>query len=428
MYNIASLQTGLAGLIGVRAANPTIAEIPSMDTAITASSSGQYWDDFHPLLSTDLLYFCSPNFEAENYSAWSAVVTYPANARVIHNDIAWQSKAALNINHVPPDPAWWKTLYSVWLQERINSSIGNLFHKVAVNKKLNLSTKSLLEDIQLFIGAGRISDQITKAGRLVGLKIRPKMINNIAVALKYVGVQFSVADSFNLYLWHSSREDAVATIAVTTTTNNKFEWKALTSSFVLDYVNFANNIDAGGDWYLGYFEDEIAGFAINKAYDFDEPPCSGCPGTGEDLRRYNLWNKYVDIVPFAFSAADLNGIKLPDIEKTGYTYSTNYGLNLSLNVAPDLTALVLQNTSMLVYPLGMQFAHDIIEWMVFNPPRRVNAPQINANKGAADYALNSETGIKVELKRATDALSEDLSKISTVLSDNRPSRVRYGSI
>ena len=428
MFNISLLQTGLAGLIGARSQYDSSSIVPTLDAALTASSSGQYWDDFHPALSTDLLFHCSPNFESEGYAAWAAGTTYIVGSRVVSGNIAYQSKAINNLNHVPPNGTWWSPMFSVWMQERINASIAKLFHTVAVNKKLNLSTKSILEDVQLFTGPGRTAETIQKSGRMVGLRISPKQINNISVVLKYVGLQFSVAGTFTLYLYHSSRQDAVATISVTTTTNNKFEWKLLTSAFTLDYVNFTNNIDAGGDWYLAYFEDDLPGYAVNKSYDFEDGPCSGCPGSRLERVRYNLWNKYVEIMPFTFEAADLNGIKLPDIDKMGYAYGTNYGLNLSLNVIPDVTALILQNTAPLVYPLGLQFVNDMIEYTMFNPSVRVNAPQINAAKSGLDYSLNSETGIKVELNKAIAALAEDFSKLSVVLADNKPSKVSYGSI
>lgn len=434
MYSISSLQTGLTGLIGCR--NTKTIDIPAIDSSLTASSSGQYWDDVHPLLDTENLFYCAPNFEAENYGTWDAAVSYSLGTRKIYSGVAYQCiVAASTIGTLPSALTQWKTVFSTWIGERINSSIGNLFNRLAVEKKLNLSTKSIFDNLQLFTGPGRLQDTITNSGRMVGMRIHPKMINNIRVTLDKIGVQFSdIQAGFNIYLYHSSRKAAVAFMAITTTVAYRFEWKALTAgSFDLDFVNFTQNIDSGGYWYIAYFEDDITGSSINKKYDFEYGPCNTCANTQDEFRIYNLWNRYVDIEPFYVSAGNLDGANLPDIEKMAFTPTTNYGLNLSMTVKPDVTELVLLQKDQIVYPLSMQFAYDMLSWMLFNPPVRVNPPAVNTRMTSQqlyyerDGDANTD-GFKQKLTRAISALAEDLSRLSTALPDNKPSRVRYGSI
>lgn len=431
MYTLSTIQTALAGWIGIRDTKTT--DIPAIDSSLTTAASGNYYDDFHPLLNTDTLYKCAPNFEAESYVPWSSATTYTTGQRVMYNGIAWQSKADANLNHTPVAGSWWKTVFSTWLGEKINSSIANLLNKLVTEKKLNLSTKALLENVQLFTGPGNYADTITNSGRMVGLQIDLKKINNIKVVLNYLGVQFSaIQTGFNIYLYHSSRKEAVASMSVTTTTAYKFEWKALTSgSFDLDFVNFANNIDSGGSWFIAYFEDDIAGSAINKKYDFEYGPCSGCSSAADDVRIYNLWNKYVDIQPFYFLSTNLDGANLPDLDNIKYTPTTNYGLNLSLSVVPALTEIISLNKQLLTYPLGLQFAYDMISWMLFNPTVRINPERINASQQVMMYERDGDAnteGLKQRLAKAITALAEDLSKLSTVLADNKPSPVRYKSM
>lgn len=433
MYNISLLQTGLAGLIGFR--DSKAADIDALDSTLTTSSSGSYLDDICPLMHTDLLTKTAPNFAAENYGVWSNAVSYPIGTRKIYSNIAYQCTkvGGSTIGTLPSLLTEWKTVFSAWLSEKYNASVANLFNRLAVEKKLNLSTKSLFEDVQLFTGAGRLQDTITNSGKMVGFQIDPKKINNIKAVLNYVGLQFSdVQPGFTIYLYHSSRKGAVASLAVSTTTAYKFEWKALTAgSFDLNFVDFTNNIDSGGHWYISYFEDDITGNSINKSFDFEEGPCSGCSNTRDEYRVYNLWNKYVDIMPFYFNAADLDGVNLPDISKIQHTSTTNYGLNLSLSVVPDVTALVLQQKSIITYPLALQIAYDLMSWMIYNPTLRINPEQINANTQAILYERDGDAnldGIKQRLDKAVTALAEDLSKLSTALPDNKPSRVRYGAI
>ena len=432
MYNISTLQTALTGWIGVRDTKAT--DIPAIDATLAATSSGSYFDDFHPLCNTDTLYRCSPNFDAENYGTWSNAVSYALGTRKIYSNIPYQcTVAASTIGVLPSALTEWKTVFSAWIGEKINASVANLFNRLAAEKKLNLSTKSIFENLQLFTGPGNARDTITNAGRMVGLEISPKKINNITAVLNYLGVQFdSIQTGFNIYLYHSSRKGAVASMAITTTTANKFEWKSLTSgSFDLDFVDFTNNIDSGGKWYLAYFEDDIVGNAIDKKYDFEDGPCSGCANMKDEVRIYNLWNRYVDIIPFYFDATDLDGVNLPDIGNIRYTSTTNYGLNLSLTVKPDVTELITQNRYLVTYPLGLQFAYDMLSWMLFNPTMRVNPERVNASQQAMLYERDGDAnteGLKQQLAKAISALAEDLSKLSTALPDNKPSKIRYGAI
>jgi hypothetical protein len=433
MYSISALQTGLAGLIGVRDTKTT--DIPAISTVLTATSSGTYWDDYHPLLNTDTLFFSAPNFEAEAYGTWSNAVSYALGVRKIYLTNAYECTAVAGstIGVLPSALTEWKTVFNAWLGEKINSSIANLFNRLATEKKLNLSTKSLFEDVQLFTGAGRLQDTITNSGRLVGLQIDPKKINNIKVVLNNLGVQFAdIQAGFTIYLFHSSRKAAVATMNVTTTVGYRFEWKTLTAgSFDLDFVNFAGNIDSGGHWYIGYFESTITGNAINKSYDFEDGPCSGCSNTQHEVKNYNLWNKYVDVMPFFFKSTDLSGVELPDISKIQYAPTTNFGLNLSMSVMPSVTELILKQKSSIAYPLGLQFANDMLGWMAFNPPLRNNAVRSNASQQAILYERDGDAnteGLKQRLAKAVTALAEDLSRLSTALPDNKPSPYRYGAI
>jgi hypothetical protein len=384
MFNIASLKTALAGYIGFRQFDDT--SIGSVATALRSTVSGQYFSDFHPLLRTDNLYWSSPE----------------------------------DIN------------FNTWLQERVDVSVANLFSKLATDKKISGSTKSIFDNLQLFTGAGPLSDTITKTGRLVGLAITPRNVNNIQIILDQIGFQFSSAQTgLNVYLWHSSRVATVDSYKVTTSTANMFVWKP--AGFILDYVNYANNIDAGGTWFVGYFENDITGNAILKKYDFYNGPCTSCFNTADNRNRYNLWSKYVQIVPFSVQSSALSGGNLPSMDDMVYDETNNFGLNLSLSVRPDVTEIITNNLSLIAYPLGMQFASDMLNWMLINPSTRVNAPRINASQSILAYELSGDKtsnkqGLFADTQRAINALAEDLSNISAALPKNKPTGIRIGAI
>lgn len=430
MVNISTIKTALTGLIGFR--DSADAVISRIDTDLKASSSGQYFDDFHSLLHTDNLYYCSPNWEAMNYSAYSTA-TYNTGDKVISSNVAWQSKEDANQGNTPAVGDHWETCFSAWLRERSEASMAKLFNTLTTNKKLSGSTKAIYENKLLFEGDGKLSDTITKSGRLVGLSINPRRINNIQVIVKQLGLQLTVAQTnLPIYLWHSSRKEYVTRQLVTTTGTNRFNWQAMTN-FVLDFVNYTNDIDSGGTWFIGYFESDLAGSAVNKAYDFYAGPCVGCSGSQGNVTLYNLWSKYSDIMPFYVTSGNLSGTNLPALENIEYDETTNFGINLSLTVKPDITEIVTNNTSLITYPLGLQFANDMLEWMYFNPATRVNPSRVNASMQAIMFELTgskdtSYAGIRKKLDDAIEGLAIDLSNLSAALPSNRPSGIQTGCI
>lgn len=380
MFNIATLKTALSGYIGFRY---PVDDAVTIATALRTSVSGQYWDDFHPLLNPDTIFSTAPQ---------------------------WAN-------------------FSTWLGQKIDSSISLLFNRLATNKKLQGSTKSLFDNKQLFTGVGKITDQVAKSSRLVGLAISPKIINNIQVTINQIGLQLTSAQpGLPIYLWHSSRVVTVDSQVLVTSGTNYFDWQSL--NWNLDYVNYANDIDSGGRWYIGYYEADLTGNAIRKTYDFYAGPCVTCRGTEIDRTIYDLWSRYVNVMPFYVEAGKFTGQNLPSVENMIFDETNNFGLNLALTVKPEMTELITSNLQLITYPLGLQFANDMLEWMLFNPGTRINPQQENARSAIA-YALDgseNKKGIREDLKSAIDALAVDLSGVSAALPQNRPSGISIGVI
>ena len=422
MFRIDALKTALTGLIGFR--DSVDATYPPIDTDIIASSSGAYFNDFHPLLTTEVMEAVAPQFKG--YAAYSASATYAEDVRVMVDDIAWQSKVAGNTNHTPAVGAYWETMFSAWLREKVDASVASLFNRLATEKKINISTKAIFENKQLFLGAGDMGDTITPTGRFVGMAIQPKNINNIRITIDRIGLQFTqVQTNLYIYLYNSQSNTFITRQAVSTTTANKFDWIALTG-FDIDFVNYDADIDSGSVWYIGYFEDDIAGNAINKAYSWAAGPCGTCMGQLPEYNLWNLWSKYYSVRPVQFTT--LSATALPD---TVAYPMLSFGMNLAMTAKPDVTDILTTNKSIFTYPLGLQFAVDMLNWIAYNPPRRTNQLQGNIQAGVIQYDINGENGqggLKKELAQAIKALDFDFSNLSTALPSQKPGPIRYSAI
>jgi len=428
MFNKATVKTGLFGQLGFR--NTDNPDYKILASTLSASVTGCYFDDYHPLVTFENIYSMAPNYDGFNYSAFSLTAAYATGDFAKSVGISYEAAMTIPTGKTPASyigpssTAYWKLPVNDWMKQKVESSINKVLNEVFVDKKINETTKSFIENVQLFDGAGKMQDVITANSRFVGLRISPKMINNIAITLDYVGLQFTGAQTdLILYLFHSSQYAPVATAAFTTSAAYSFDWQS--SDFSLSYVDYSNNIDSGGDYFLGYFEDDISGTAIKKRHQFSTSPCQGC--NGRDLQYYNLWSKYVEIQPFEVASGDANGTNIWDLSKTGYPLATNFGLNLSLSAKFDITDLLMSNKGLFTDALGYQFAYDMLQEFVYNANSRLNKKGDNAQKQSVLYDLNGEDSIRSKLDKQIQALSFDLSKISQALPKDSPRRLKIGA-
>ena len=87
MLNIASLKTALSGVIGLK--NTDDPTLP--DCTLTASSTGMYFNDYHPLITYDNLYYIAPNYDGNSYDTFSATASYATGSFVKSVDIAYKA-------------------------------------------------------------------------------------------------------------------------------------------------------------------------------------------------------------------------------------------------------------------------------------------------------------------------------------------------
>ena len=383
------------------------------DHTLTGASEAVYFDDYHPLVTYDNLYNICPNFDSMNYTAWEAT-NYSAGDYVIYDNVAYQADRNVATGDVPSlTSTAWTTPVIDWLTNKENASINKLCNDLFTSKKINESTKTFLDSVQVVDGAGNQSDTLTASSRFVGFEINLKRSNNIKAVIDYIGLQFTeIQTDLTIYLFHSSRKAAIGTWVLTSGAATSFDWLSATPTTgtnELHYVNYALNLDSGGTYYLGYFEDDITGSAIEKDIGWN----CGCGST------VVKWGDWASIEPIAVANGDLDGTNIFDIDTVGYV-DTNFGLNFSFSVETDITEMLVSQKARLVNALGYQFANDMLKEMLFNPNSRINKNQDTATKNTIQYEFSAPEDpdtIVNKLKDAKEALSFDLSRISQVLPD-----------
>lgn len=417
MFNISTIKTNLNGMIGLRDSdNP---DLPLC--TLTGASESVYFDDYHPEITFDNLYYIAPNYDGMNYDKWIST-GYATGAYTIYDNVAYIATRTMLTGDVPSlTGTAWTSPVNGWIQEKQFAAINKISNQIFTNKKMNEAAKTFLDSVQVIDGAGRLEDTTAGSSRFVGFEIDLKRINNIKAVINNIGLQFtSVQTDLTIYLFHSSQKEAVGTWVLTSEGATSFDWQSATSPTTgtneMHYVNYSLNINSGGRYYLGYFEDDITGSAIVKQ------DC-GC----EDVRF--KWSKWATIRTIEVASGDLDGTNLFDIDKIGYA-DTNYGLNLSFSINTDITEMLVNRKSLFVNALGYQFANDMIQSMVFNSDSRLAKMQTTATRNAITYewtAPDNPNSLKRRADESVEALSFDLSKISQGLASNKQ-RIKIRSI
>lgn len=416
MYRPSDIQTGLLNLWGWRQHKNT--SDFTLSNSLTASSSGQYYQDVHPMLTLDNIKSVAPDFEEVTPDAWAAETQYRIGDRVSHSG---ENYVAIvdTIGQDPENtPAAWDRFdsFSEWLEEKTKASILNAIRKFWDDKMSSMSAKNILENKTLFDGTGRITDTITTGSNYVGFEITPIRANGVTTKIEKIGLQMTGTQSITIYLMHSSQSTPVKSQELTRTKAGSMQWFDLTDWY-LPYMS--ENTDAGGSWYLIYDQTDLgAEQAINKTKDWSKKPCGSC--NANESANYNIWSKYLEVHPFKVSGVDSDNPALWDIADNLYTYTHNYGINLQISIECDVTDLIISQKNAFQSIIGLQLATDMLREFAYNPNFKIGRAQQHFSRQEILYELDGDSqsykksGIKHDLNAAMKAVSLDVTKLSRV--------------
>lgn len=413
MYSISSIQTCLFGRVGFRS-SPDPAGL-MLNASVSASASGLYVNDIHPLLTAENIDQTFPQFSLFTFPAWAEGTTYPEGSQVSYSDKVYECIETPNVGNQPNiSPDYWEemSLVSDWLEVKMKQSIANAVRDIMATKKARSYGKTLLENVRLYSGTGRINNVEIPKGRFVGFELVLKKHNNIRLVLEKIGMQFSQKQTaLTIYLYHSSQASPIVTQEITTTEARSFSWTELTN-FILEY---ASDYDAGGSYYIGYFEDDISGNAIIKEMDWSAAGrCATC--NAYDSRAYSLYNKYFDVIPFYVN--NPTGTDLWDIANNSYDYypSTNFGLNLEISASCDISDLICQQKALFDELIQMRAGIDILNEMIYGTRNNEIAKKVRAMNARITLDIMGDRGggMENQYKILQKAVDFDFSGIDRV--------------
>ena len=365
MFDIRTI-TELKKVVGFRN-HWNATDIPALPTSLTDSESGQYYNDFHPMIRLDYISALLP------------------------------SDYALN----------------VFLDDIETSAIKQVLNKMQMYKKLNNAGKDLATNNLIYDNVLK-NKPVINEGRFVGVEFK---INDTSAGIRAVinriGLYLTQAQpSLTLYLYNSLQASAVSTYTFTSATANSFTW--LESTINIDYESGSNT--DGGVWYLGYYQNDLIGQAVTyESLNWENGYCKTCDG-GIRSSKYNSIQKYVDMSPFYVAASQLPAVgTMFDPDDVNYTYTQNYGFNFNISVVCNLSQLYIDSRLSMVTAIGKNVALKILEMM--KASSQISAieqnVQFNVIRDLEGDAETQSVPFWAQAERSIKATNLDQSNINT---------------
>ena len=310
-----SAVTTLKGLIGWRDHyDPT--EIPALPAALTATETGEYYDQYHPALRLDYI-----------------------NAMI-------PSNFAL----------------ATFLEQKETEAITQLLNDVVTQKELANFCKDVVNNT-VIANPGSNGQTHLNEGRFVGVRFSMSEEIGLRAVLNRFAFHATAAQTdLTFYLYHSHQAGTVATFTFNSTQANAQTWQQIDQA-----ISYDNGSIVGGEWFFGYYQNDIAGNAIKyNKLNWRTGYCNSCDG-GRKTAQYQKLNKYVSMCAFYVPSASLPAVgTMFDTDDTINTVTENYGLNFNISIKCNLTQYIKDNRFQIKTAIGKKVAVSILEMMKFS--------------------------------------------------------------
>lgn len=352
MFDPNIIKDEFLGLVGLRQTNDP--DFPKLSQDLIYNGQNQLLN--HPLLNIENISMNAKNFADYNYPAWSNATAYTTGQKVKIGQVIYEAiQDNTGQDPTTPDSPYWAVVdyLSEYLLDIFNTCSQDLVQDMLNLKRENKATKTLIQSMRFYDGAGSQNDKIMNMGRLVGVSFEMIYSQNVVSIIERIGLQLmGKSSAIKFYLFHSSQPKAIATFTISQTiAGGSFQWHNPASKIVLHSLNQA--YDSGGLFFLLYDQNSLETMAVNRRMNFHLGPCAGCgPYNFQAYQRISrfLAIKAVHVEPQDRVTVDDDGNKTPDvdgvdmwnIDLTRMDLDTNWGLNFDVTTRCDITEFIVR--------------------------------------------------------------------------------------
>jgi hypothetical protein len=298
-----------------------------------------------------------------------------------------------------------------YLTTKTQTAITQLLNDVGMKRQAD-GVKDLLLSETLLNKFGWANDRILPEGRFVGFMFELVNSFGLNLTLQSIGMQISQAQELKIYVYHSSQIEPI--VIKTLNVTKPIAWNWLAEAIQL-YRN-DEQVQAG-TYYVGYYQEDLTGQAINYTnFDWNKGYCGTCDG-GVMRRVWNSIRNYVYFRPIYVPAASLSIDRFMfDSRAVQIDNTKSWGMNFKIGVGCDLTNFYCDNRMQLKNALGLKVSYLILQDIKFSQEfnsinEDIKALIINDLEGDKDtYNFGIASKLKQELKNVvmnTTGLGKD---------------------
>jgi hypothetical protein len=258
-----------------------------------------------------------------------------------------------------------------------------------VCQKVTANESNLIQDVNLYPYEKSFTNTLDPASRFVVFQIEPTKRTDIINKIKWIEICLDSVRTFNIYLYNSNKPGSPIKTQPVTTVANQATIVNITDWFIAD-----DTTHKGGNFYWGYFEDDLAGAkAIKKDY---------------ELSDYRIDTQYYCIKPVTMN---YSGTTI-DVESVTEQTDT-FGLNFGMSTYNDYTELLISNQSSLWQCIQYQMAERVLRLIVTSIRSNITERLNKEHVGNINFYLYGDReqgieGIEGMLKRSIKDLKRTL--------------------
>ena len=403
MINIQRFITNMYGYIGwQKGSRPTD---PKINGTVLDSTSLLYFNSMSNNLELENIQAIAPEYKNVYKTAYDVATSYSIGDIIVYEDDIYTSLTNSNLGNTPStDLTNWQHNFSKWLEDKTKNSLVKVANKIVSLKQLNTQTKSLLNTVHLFDSKGSSNEIEPKQGRIVGFSFEVKNKEGLMMLLQKVGVQFTAVENLNIYLYHTSQDQPIGTLAVSGNTANRFQWYDFQ-----ERMTYEGDYNFAGEYKLVYYEDDLTGNAIKYSLDTtgSNLPCGTCSGGNKSRQYYNNYSPYMTAQPFYVDAANIpvTPLEMWNTDDENNVNLQNWGLNVKIDIKCDITDTITRNKDIFTDFIIMQMEADIAH-------EAINSTRTSTNKDKVvqNSFLQLEGGER-DLKSLTKKIEDEVKKM-----------------
>ncbi len=403
------------GLLNVRGWRPSYLVGQEIEEDLTTSDSGLYYQQTHALVTLETALAVAPRFDLQQFQTYTTGQKKEGSI-FSHSGTNW-----IAINDTTDTPSvgssdWeeWTEVKarSRWLRDLTQGAALSVISSIYANKVADKTAQEILANTSLYTDPVSNTNLIVNQGHLVGLELEPARAKGVSLKINAIGLTFATpAEAITLYIFHTSRPEAIKTITVDRTIVNGNQWYKPTEEIILPFEN--NDLGPGGVWMLVYDQSTITAQAINTIPETFNPQCFG---------------NHLAVRPFKFTGS-FSGT-LWDIDDNNYTPSENYGLNIQASVYCDPTDLFLEQKLLFERVISLQVACTVLRELAYNPHAKLTRETLNLDPRYILRELDGDdkqygrNGLGYQLEKEKKALHLSLDGLSPVCFKRKQRKIK----